>query len=173
MLSVLHRSLGIGGSWGTRIGSERQLSGQVRSRYRLGQARPARTSLQFSLLSDYAIWEYDYWASPCAFLDAYIPWTYYFNNRDMRLKWFFRTKSIDLEKVIQDKDCQSIVLVGHGSLNCWQATDMLVSNLEVSEMAKGIPKKTGEWLHLWCGRCISRENGRVSDGKERKGLHIL
>jgi len=103
------------------------------------------------LLSDYAIWEYDYWASPCSFLGAYIPWTYYFNNRDMKVKWFFRAKSIDLEKVIQDKDCQSIVLVGHGSLNCWQATDMLVSNLEVSAMVKGAPKKTGEWMQLSCG----------------------
>ncbi len=103
------------------------------------------------LLSDYAIWEYDYWASPCSFLGAYIPWTYYFNNRDMKVKWFFRAKSIDLEKVIKDKDCQSIVLVGHGSLNCWQATDMLVSNLEVSNMVKGVPKKTGEWMQLSCG----------------------
>jgi hypothetical protein len=103
------------------------------------------------LLSDYAIWEYDYWASPCAFLGAYIPWTYYFNNRDMKVKWFFRAKSTDLEKVIKDKDCQSIVLVGHGSLNCWQATDMLVTNLEVSDMVKGIPKKTGEWMQLSCG----------------------
>jgi hypothetical protein len=102
------------------------------------------------LLSDYAISEYDYWASPCAFLGAYIPWTYYFNNRDMKVKWFPRAKSIDLEKVIQDKDCQSIVLVGHGSLNCWQATDMLVSNLEVSQMVKGVPKKTGEWMQLSC-----------------------
>ena len=103
------------------------------------------------LLSDYAISEYDYWASPCAFLGAYIPWTYYFNNRDMKVKWFFRAKSIDLEKVIQDKDCQSIVLVGHGSLNSWQATDMLVTNSRVSDMVKGIPKKKGEWLHLSCG----------------------
>ncbi len=103
------------------------------------------------LLSDYAIWKYDYWASPCAFLGAYIPWTYYFNNRDMKVKWFLRAKSIDLEKVIKDKDCQSIVLVGHGSLNCWQATDRLVSNSEVSDMVKGVPKKTGEWLQLSCG----------------------
>lgn len=102
------------------------------------------------LLSDYAIWEYDYWASPCAFLGAYIPWTYYFNNRDMKVKWFLRAKSTDLEKVIRDKDCQSIVLVGHGSLNCWQATDMLVSNLEVSNMVKGTLKKTGEWMQLSC-----------------------
>jgi hypothetical protein len=97
------------------------------------------------LLSDYAIWEYDYWASPCAFLGAYI------NNRDMKVKWFLRAKGTDLEKVIHDKDCQSIVLVGHGSLNCWQATDRLVSNSEVSDMAKGVPKKTGEWLQLSCG----------------------
>jgi hypothetical protein len=103
------------------------------------------------LLSDYAIWEYDYWASPCAFLGAYIPWTYYFNNRDMKVRWFLRAKSVDFETVIKDKDCQSIVLVGHGSLNCWQATDMLLSNLEVSNMVKGTPKKTGEWMQLSCG----------------------
>ena len=103
------------------------------------------------LLSDYAISEYDYWASPCAFMGAYIPWTYYFNNRDMKAKWILRAKSTDLEKVIKDKDCQSIVLVGHGSLNCWQATNMLVSNLEVLAMMKGVPKKTGEWMQLSCG----------------------
>jgi hypothetical protein len=122
------------------------------------------------LLSDYAISEYDYWASPCSFLGAYIPWTYYFNNRDMKAKWFLRAKSTDLEKVIRDKDCQSIVLVGHGSLNCWQATDMLVSNLEVSNMVKGIPKKTGEWMQLSCAEedAFSVKMGElVMEKKER------
>ena len=28
---------------------------------------------------------------------------------------------------------------------------MLVSNLEVSKMMKGIPRKTGEWMQLSCG----------------------
>jgi hypothetical protein len=28
---------------------------------------------------------------------------------------------------------------------------LLVPNLEVSDMVKGIPKKTGEWLQLSCG----------------------
>ena len=28
---------------------------------------------------------------------------------------------------------------------------MVVSNLEVSNMVKSIPKKTGEWLQLSCG----------------------
>jgi hypothetical protein len=103
------------------------------------------------LLSDYALWEYDYWASPCAFLGSYIPWTYYFNNQNMRVKWFFRAKSADLEKVIRDPKCQSIVLVGHGSKNCWQATDAEVSNIEVAKMMHGVSKKKGEWLQLSCG----------------------
>jgi hypothetical protein len=132
------------------------------------------------LLSDYAIWEYDYWASPCAFLGAYIPWTYYFNNRDMKVKWFLRAKSADLEKVIKDKDCQSIVLVGHGSLNCWQATDRLVSNSEVSDMVKGVSKKTGEWMQLSCGEedvFRERMGELVMEKKERvytysKGITI-
>lgn len=103
------------------------------------------------LLSDYAFWQYDYWASPCAFLGSYIPWSYYFNNRNMKAKWFFRAKSNDLEKVIKDKDCQSIVLVGHGDIDSWQATDMEVSNTLVKKMMKGVPKKKGEWLQLSCG----------------------
>jgi hypothetical protein len=103
------------------------------------------------LLSDYAVSEYDYWASPSAFLGSYIPWTYYFNNKDMKVRWFLRAKSADLEKVIKDRKCQSIVLVGHGSKNCWRATDAELSNVEVAEMMRGIPKKKGEWLQLTCG----------------------
>jgi hypothetical protein len=103
------------------------------------------------LLSDYAFWQYDYWASPCAFLGSYIPWSYYFNNRNMKVKWFFKAKSNDLEEVIKDKDCQSIVLVGHGDIDSWQATDMEISNSVVAKMMKGVPKKRGEWLQLSCG----------------------
>jgi hypothetical protein len=103
------------------------------------------------LLSDYAFWQYDYWASPCAFLGSYIPWSYYFNNRNMKVKWFFRAKSNDLEEVIKDKGCQSIVLVGHGDIDSWRATDKEVSNSVVAKMMKGVPKKKGEWLQLSCG----------------------
>jgi len=103
------------------------------------------------LLSDYALTKYDYWASPSAFLGSYLPWSYYFNNRDMKIRWFLRAKSSDLKKVIKDRNCQSIVLVGHGSLNTWKATDMIVSNLEVEEMMNGVQKKKGEWLQLTCG----------------------
>jgi hypothetical protein len=103
------------------------------------------------LLSDYALWEYDYWASPSAFLGAYVPWTYYFNNRNMKARWVFRAKSADLEKAIKDPSCHSIVLVGHGSANGWQATDEYVTNNEVEIMMRNLPKKKGEWLQLSCG----------------------
>ncbi len=103
------------------------------------------------LLSDHALTKYDYWASPSAFFGSYITWTYYFNNKDIKVKWFLRAKSTDLKRVIRDVNCQTIVLVGHGSLNTWKATDMVVSNLEVEEMMSGIPKKKGEWLQLTCG----------------------
>jgi hypothetical protein len=103
------------------------------------------------LLSDHAITKYDYWASPSAFLGAYIPWTYYFNNKNMKVRWFLRAKSTDLEKMIKDTKCQSIVLVGHGSKNNWQATDTEVTNIEAKEMMRGMPKKKGEWLQLTCG----------------------
>lgn len=103
------------------------------------------------LLSDHAFWEYDYWASPCAFLGAYIPWTHYFNNRNMKVKWIFRAKGRDFQKVLQDKDCQSLVLVGHGDSDCWQATDVEISVIEATAMMEGVPKKRGEWLQLTCG----------------------
>lgn len=103
------------------------------------------------LISDYAITRYDYWASPLACFGAYPYWTYYFNNRDMKAKWFLRAKSKDLAKVIRDKKYQSIVLVGHGSFNGWQATDADVTNNEIAEMMQGQPKKNGEWLQLTCG----------------------
>jgi hypothetical protein len=69
----------------------------------------------------------------------------------MRVKWFLRAKGKDLEKVIKDKDCQNIVLVGHGSKNNWQATDTEVTNVEVAKIMRGMPKKKGEWLQLTCG----------------------
>ena len=103
------------------------------------------------LLSDYAITKYDYWASPSAFLGSYITWSHYFNSKNMKVKWFLRAKGMDLEAVIKDKNCQSIVLVGHGSLNLWQATDTEITNYDVIEIMKGLPKKKGEWLQLTCG----------------------
>jgi hypothetical protein len=103
------------------------------------------------LLSDDAITEKDYWASPLACFGAYPYWTYYFNNRHMKAKWFLRAKSTDLAKVVKDKKCQSIVLVGHGNLNAWLAADRQVTNTDVERMMKGESKKEGEWLQLTCG----------------------
>ena len=102
------------------------------------------------LISDYAITKYDYWASPLAFLGAFPYWTAYFNNRGMKAKWFLRAKSTDLEKVIKDEKVESIVLVGHGSYNSWQAVDKLITNNEVKGMMLGKEKKKGEWIQLSC-----------------------
>jgi len=103
------------------------------------------------LLSDHALTKYDYWASPSAFLGSYITWSHYFHDRNMRVRWFLRATSGDLEEVIKDKKCQSIVLVGHGNRNAWRATDRNVSNRDVEEMMRGGEKKRGEWLQLTCG----------------------
>jgi len=103
------------------------------------------------LLSDHALTKYDYWASPSAFLGSYITWSHYFHDRNMRVRWFLRAESMDLEEVIKDRKCQSIVLVGHGNLNAWRATDRNVSNVDVQRMMQGVEKKRGEWLQLTCG----------------------
>jgi hypothetical protein len=103
------------------------------------------------LLSDHALTRFDYWASPAAFLGSYLSWSYYFNNQNIKTKWFLRAKSMDLEKVIRDPKCRSMVLVGHGNLNAWRATDRRVTNFEVEKMMTGIAMKKGEWLQLTCG----------------------
>ncbi len=103
------------------------------------------------LLSDHALTKYDYWASPSAFLGSYITWSHYFHDRNMKVRWFLRAESLDLEEVIKDRKCQSIVLVGHGNLNAWRATDRNVSNMDVQRMMQGAEKKRGEWLQLTCG----------------------
>jgi len=69
----------------------------------------------------------------------------------MKVRWFLRAKSYDLEKVIKDKNCQSIVLVGHGDIDSWQATDREISNSVVKKMMNGVTRKRGEWLQLSCG----------------------
>ncbi len=102
------------------------------------------------LISDYAVTKNDYWASPLACFGAYPYWTVYFNNRNLKAKWILRATSKDLERVIKDVRCQSIVLVGHGSFNSWLAVDMFVTNKEVEQMMSGVSKKNGEWLQLTC-----------------------
>lgn len=102
------------------------------------------------LISDYAFTKYDYWISPLAIIGAYPYWTYYFNNRGMKVKWIPHAYSRDLEKVIKDPRFQSIVVVGHGSVNAWQAIDALITNKEMAEITKGLEKKKGEWIQLTC-----------------------
>ena len=102
------------------------------------------------LISDRAISRYDYWASPLAFIGAYPYWTYYFNNRGYKTEWFLRAKSTDLNNIIQDERFESLVLVGHGSFNSWQAVDKLVTNEDVKIMMVGKKRKIGEWIQLTC-----------------------
>lgn len=108
------------------------------------------------LLSDHisddaSLRRFEGWASALAWYGSYPYWTYYFNNRGMKARWYRRAKSTDLEGVIRDKKCVSIVLVGHGSFCLWAASDKDVTNDEVTEYMKGAQKKRGEWLQLTCG----------------------
>ena len=102
------------------------------------------------MLSGYAFSDYDYWASPLAFLGSYPAWTLYFNLKGYRADYFFNATKQDLKDVLIDSKYQSIVLVGHGSKNAWRATDDLVSNLEIVSWQPLFTKKTGEWIQLSC-----------------------
>ena len=52
----------------------------------------------------------------------------------MKARWFLNAKGSDLGSVIQDDNCVSIVLVGHGSFSLWAATDKDITPDEVAQM---------------------------------------
>jgi hypothetical protein len=102
------------------------------------------------LLSADAITGHDHWAPPIAFLGSYPSWTLYFNSLGYKTDYIFSAKHKDFVKVLMDEKYQSIVLVGHGSFNCWKATDELVSTYDIKRLAGKFKKKQGEWFQLSC-----------------------
>lgn len=102
------------------------------------------------MLSGYAFSDYDYWASPLAFLGSYPAWTFYFNLKGMRTDYIFNATKADLKDVLIDQKYQSIVLVGHGSKNVWRATDQIVDNSDILGWQSLFTLKTGEWIQLSC-----------------------
>ena len=102
------------------------------------------------MLSGYAFSDYDYWASPLAFLGSYPAWTIYFNLMGVRTDYVFNATLDDLKNVLVDPKYQSIVLVGHGSHNVWRATDQSVTNFEIKSWQPLFTPKKGEWIQLSC-----------------------
>lgn len=102
------------------------------------------------LLSGYAYSDYDYWASPLAFLGSYPAWTIYFNLMNIRTDYIFDATVDDLKNILIDPKYQSIVLVGHGSKNVWRATDRSVTNVEIKNWQPLFTPKKGEWIQLSC-----------------------
>ncbi|MBT5750857.1 MAG: hypothetical protein HOI39_07000 [Flavobacteriales bacterium] len=102
------------------------------------------------MLSGYAFSDYDYWASPIAFLGSYPAWTLYFNFNGVKTDYFFNATKSDMKNVLIDPKYESIVMVGHGSRNGWRATDRFVSNDDINEWKEEFAPKTGEWFQLSC-----------------------
>ena len=102
------------------------------------------------LLSAHAFTDHDHWAPVLAFLGSYPAWTLYFNARNLKPDYIFSATYDDFMNVLKDDKYQSIVLVGHGSYNHWQATDMEVSIFAIQRMEGKFKKKKGEWFQLTC-----------------------
>ena len=102
------------------------------------------------LVSDRYVSSYDYWVFPATYFGASPSWTHYFNNRQLKTKWYFRAQGEDLIEVVQDPNCVSIVLIGHGTYHSWDATDRTITNLDVEFYSKSMEKKGGEWFQLTC-----------------------
>ena len=102
------------------------------------------------LLSAHAITDYDHWAPPIAFLGSYPAWTLYFNSKGLKTDYIFSAAKKDFMSVLLNDKYQSIVLVGHGSYNCWRATDEMVTNSDIEMMEGKFKKKKGEWFQLSC-----------------------
>ena len=102
------------------------------------------------MLSGFAFSDYDYWASPIAFLGSYPAWTFYFNSKGIRTNYVFNATKDDLRNVLIESKYQSIVLVGHGSKNSWRATDQTVDNSDIRSWQTLFTLKSGEWIQLSC-----------------------
>ena len=102
------------------------------------------------LLSGYAFSDYDYWASPIAFLGSYPAWTLYFNLNGLKTDYFFNATREDFISVLLDPKYESMVMVGHGSRNGWRATNEFVSNNDVNHWKELFEPKKGEWFQLSC-----------------------
>ncbi len=102
------------------------------------------------LLSADAFTGHDHWAPPIAFLGSYPSWTLYFNSKGQKIEYVFSATENDFYTVLMDDKYQSIVLVGHGSSNCWKATDGLVENSDIIRLEGKFRKKNGEWFQLSC-----------------------
>ena len=102
------------------------------------------------MLSGFAFSDYDYWVSPIAFLGSYPAWTLYFNSKGLKTDYFFNATKEDLKNVLIDSKFESIVLVVHGSMNGWKATDEFVSNDDITEWKELFKPKKGEWFQLSC-----------------------
>ena len=102
------------------------------------------------LLSAHAFTSHDHWAPVLAFAGSYPAWTLYFNSKGIKPDYIFSATYDDFVKVLQDDKYQSVVLVGHGSFNCWQATDALICTYDVEQVSGEYKKKHGEWFQLSC-----------------------
>ena len=63
---------------------------------------------------------------------------------------FFNATKNDLKNVLIDTKFESVVLVGHGSMNGWKATDKYVSNDDINQWKDLFEAKKGEWFQLTC-----------------------
>ena len=102
------------------------------------------------MISGYAFSDYDYWVSPIVFLGTYPAWTFYFNINGLKTDYFFNATKNDLKNVLIDNKFESVVLVGHGSMNGWKATDKYVSNDDINQWKDLFEAKKGEWFQLTC-----------------------
>ncbi len=116
----------------------------------ISDARTKTDQYAAILLSAHAFTDHDHWAPVLAYLGSYPAWTLYFNARNLKPDYIFSATYDDFMTVLKDDKYQSIVLVGHGSYNHWQATDMEVSIFAVQRMTGQFKKKKGEWFQLTC-----------------------
>ena len=73
------------------------------------------------------------------------------NRRSSFPEWNFSANGDDLIDAVRDPAYSSIVCIGHGNREVWQAKDRLVTYDEVTEAFGNRPKKDGVWIQYHCG----------------------
>jgi hypothetical protein len=113
------------------------------------------------LVSGHAVTDHDHWLPPIALAGSYAAWTFYFNARNLKVKYFLSASRNDFIDVLCSDTYQSIVLVGHGTYNSWRATDGYINNWDILALKGRFREKDGEWFQLTCS---TRDFSPVSMG---------